>query len=290
VRLAAAIPWLLAAPAAATLLLFLLGPSAAVIVMSFTDWELGAPELRFVGLDNYAEMLEDRVFRISLGNTLLYAAIVVPAAVGLGLAAALLIHAAPRGRTLFRAVYFLPAMATIVAMAVVFEFMLHPTLGVVNLMLKAVGLPARNWLGEAETVIAALAVIGVWEAVGFNMVLFLAALAALPRDLYEAAEVDGVPGAFERFRTVTWPLLGPTTLFVLVITTLRAFRVFDTVAAITQGNPGRASEVLLYTIYREGLVFFRVGYASALTVVFLIGLMAVALLQTRGLDRRVHYA
>lgn len=284
-----AVPFVLVAPAAVTLLLLLLAPSAAVIVMSFTDWELGAPELGFVGFANYAELLQDRVIRISFANTVVYVAIVVPASVALGLLAALLIHGGTRGRALFRAIYFLPVMATLVAMSVAFEFMLHPQLGLANQILRGIGLPARNWLGEADTVILTLAVIGIWQAAGFNMVLFLAGLAALPTDVYDAAAVDGAPGPIELFRLVTWPLLGPTTLFVVVITTLSAFGVFDTVAVLTRGGPSYASEVLLYSIYREGLVFFRVGYASALTVVYLACLLGIAVLQTRGLDRRTHY-
>jgi len=134
-----------------------------------------------------------------------------------------------------------------------------------------------------------LSIIGVWESAGFNMVLFLAGLTAIPRDLYAAAEVDGARSPLSRFLTVTWPLLGPTTLFVVTVTTIRSLRVFDTVATLTQGGPNKASEVLLYTMYTEGFSFFRMGYSAAITVVFLLAVLLLMLVQARVLDRRVHY-
>jgi multiple sugar transport system permease protein len=138
-------------------------------------------------------------------------------------------------------------------------------------------------------VLVALAAIGVWEQIGFNMVLFLAGLTAIPRELRAAAQVDGARSALDRFLLVTWPLLGPTTLFVVTITMIRAVRVFDTVAVLTQGGPNRASEVLIHTMYQEGFTYFRLGYSAAITLVFLAIVLALMWLQTRVLDRRVHY-
>lgn len=135
-----------------------------------------------------------------------------------------------------------------------------------------------------------LAGIGIWQSVGFNMVLFMAGLQSIPKDLYEAASVDGVSNAWDRFRSVTWPMLGPVSLFVIVITAIRSFQVFDTVQVLTKGGPNRASEVLLYTMYSEGFEFFRTGYASAVTMVFLAFVLTIAALKTWFLDRRVHYA
>lgn len=135
-----------------------------------------------------------------------------------------------------------------------------------------------------------LAIVGIWQSVGFNMVLFLAGLTAIPRELYAAAEVDGARSAFDRFRLVTWPMLGPTTLFVVVISIINSIKVFETVKTLTEGGPNKASEVLLFTIYQEGFVYLRVGYASAMTVVFLAILVALMFLQYRVLDRQVHYS
>jgi multiple sugar transport system permease protein len=202
---------------------------------------------------------------------------------------ALLIEAGTRGRAFFRAVFFLPVVSLMVAMATAFQYMFHPTIGPVNAALRALGLAGPNWLGSSDSVMWSLAIIGTWEQIGFNMVLFLAGLTAIPRDLYAAAEVDGVRSAWSRFWTVTWPLLGPTALFVLTITMIRALRVFDIVATLTQGGPNKASEVLLFTMYTEGFTYFRMGYSAAITVVFLAVVVVLMTLQTRVLDRRVHY-
>ena len=280
----------LAGPAAALIVMFLLAPLVCVALLSLTDYQLGANTLRLVGLQNYSEMFGDRVFRRSLENTLIYVAVVVPVSVGLGLGAALLIEAGASLRAFYRTVFFLPVMATLIAMAIVWEFALHPTLGFVNLTLKSVGFAGLDWLQDRRVVLYTLAGIGIWQSVGFNMVLFMAGLQGIPKDLYEAAAVDGVSSAWERFRTVTWPLLGPVSLFVVVITAIRSFQVFDTVQVMTKGGPNRASEVLLYTMYSEGFEFFRSGYAAAVTMVFLAFVLALSLLKTWFLDRRVHYA
>jgi multiple sugar transport system permease protein len=281
--------WLLTAPATAAFVLMLLIPTLAVVVIAFTDYELGAPTLRYVGLANFAELMEDRGFLTSFRNTAFFVAVTTPASIIGGLGLALLIESGTRGRTFFRAVFFLPVVSLMVAMATAFQYMFHPTIGPVNAALRALGIVGPNWLGSSDSVMWTLAVIGVWEQIGFNMVLFLAGLTAIPRDLYAAAEVDGVRSAWSRFWTVTWPLLGPTSLFVLTITMIRSLRVFDIVATLTQGGPNKASEVLLYTMYTEGFTFFRMGYSAAITVVFLIVVVVLMLLQTRVLDRRVHY-
>lgn len=281
--------WKLMAPAVSLVLLFILLPTLAVFYLSFTNFELGYTDYQFVGLENYIELFKDRTFRISLQNTALYTLIVTPLSVFLGLGAALLIESEARGKAFFRTVYFLPVASLLVAMATVWQYLLHPTMGPVNAMLGLLGIDGPNWLGSSSTVLPSLAMIGIWQSVGFNMVLFLAGLTAIPRELYAAAEMDGAKSAWERFRLVTWPLLGPTTLFVLTISVINSVKVFESVKTLTQGGPNKASEVLLHTIYQEGFVFLRVGYASAMTVIFLMVLIMMMLLQYRVLDRRVHY-
>lgn len=267
----------------------LLGPLLTVGLLSLTDYQLGAATLQFVGLDNYAELFGDRVFWRSLSNTLIYVGLVVPGSVLLGLGVALLIEAGGRGKVLYRAVYFLPVMATLIAMAIVWEFMLHPQFGMVNLLLKLVGIAPRPWLTDGDLALHVLAFIGVWQSVGFNMVLFLAGIVSIPRPLYDAAEMDGVSGAWERFRLVTLPMLGPVMLFVVIITSIRSFQVFDTVHVLTKGGPNKATEVLLYTMYAEGFEFFRSGYASAIAMVFLAFVLLLTVLKMRFMDRQVHY-
>lgn len=277
---------LLTAPALVLMAVFLIGPLLAVIALSFTNYQLGAPSLSFVGIANYLEMTEDETVRISLANTLIYVGVVVPVSVALGLGAALLIEADPSLRGFYRASYFLPVMATLIAMAIVWEFMLDARFGAVNMALKAIGLGPFDFLHDRKLVLFTLCGIGVWQSVGFNMVLFMAGLTAVPRELYEAAAVDGAGRGFERFKLVTWPMLGPVTLFTVVITAIRAFQVFDTVQVLTDGGPNKASEVLLHTIYAEAFNFFRNGYAAALVVVFLLFIVALSAVRLFVLDRK----
>jgi len=276
---------LLTAPALVLMAVFLIGPLLAVIALSFTNYQLGAPSLSFVGIANYIEMTEDETVRISLANTLIYVGVVVPVSVALGLGAALLIEADSSLRGFYRASYFLPVMATLIAMAIVWEFMLDARFGAVNMALKAIGLGPFDFLHDRKLVLFTLCGIGVWQSVGFNMVLFMAGLTAVPRELYEAAAVDGAGRGFERFKLVTWPMLGPVTLFTVVITAIRAFQVFDTVQVLTDGGPNKASAVLLHTIYAEAFNFFRNGYAAALVVVFLLFIMALSAVRLFVLDR-----
>ena len=282
--------WTLAAPAVVLMALMLVGPTLAVVALAFTDYQLGAQSLEWIGLGNFRDLANDRTFWKSLSNTLLYAAIVVPGSVALGLGAALLIESGTSLRAFYRAVFFIPVMSTLIAMAIAWEFMLHPGFGLVNLALKSVGIAGPNWLRTEGLALYVLAVIGIWQQFGFNMVLFLAGLVSIPRLLYEAAAMDGASSPWERFRLVTWPMLGPVTLFVVVISAIRAFQVFDTVAVLTKGGPNKSTEVLLYSMYAEGFEFFRSGYASAITVVFLLLVLAVTVIKARVMEKRVHYA
>lgn len=278
-----------AAPAGLLLLGIYLVPCIVLFALAFTDYELGAVTLRFIGLGNFAAAFGDAVFRRSIANTFLYVAIVLPGGVLLGLGAALLVHARIRMRSVWEVIYFLPVTSTLIAMATVWQFVLHPRLGPVNAVLRDLGFGEWAFLSEPALVLPTLAFLGVWQIVGFNMVLFLAGLTAIPRDLYDAAALDGCHGATDRFLRVTWPLLGPTTMFVTVTTSITAFKVFDTVAVLTRGGPAGASEVLLYVVYLEGFQYFRLGYAAALTLVFLAFILALSVLQAFALDRRVHY-
>lgn len=277
---------LLTAPAVFLMLVFLAGPLLCLIALSFTDYQLGAPSISYVGLANYEEMTDDNTVRISIANTLIYVAIVVPVSVALGLGAALLIDADGSLRGFYSAAYFLPVMATLIAMAIVWGFMLDPRIGAVNLALKAFGFRPLDFLNDRKIVLFTLCGIGIWQSVGFNMVLFMAGLTAIPSELYEAASIDGARRGASRFALVTWPMLAPVTLFTVVITAIRAFQVFDTVQVLTGGGPNKASEVLLHTIYAEAFGYFRVGYAAALVVVFLAFILALSAIRVFVLDRR----
>ena len=285
----AAAAWLLAAPAIAAYLAMLLLPTLGVVVLAFTDFELGMPSFRWVGLANFQELMSDRGFATSVRNTVVYVAFVTPLSILGGLGLAVLIERGVRGRALFRAAFFLPVVSLMVAMATAWQYLLHPTIGPVNAVLRMIGIAGPNWLSSSDWVLVSLGAIAIWENVGFNMVLILAGLTAISRELYAAAEVDGARSGLDRFRLVTWPMLGPTMLFVIIITMIRSIRTFDTVATLTQGGPNKASELIVWTLYQEGFTFLRMGYGAAITVVFLIVVLGLMLLQTRLVERRVHY-
>lgn len=274
-------------PAVVLLAAIYIVPLIALAGFSLTDYRLGAVNTRFTGLDNFARALADPVFIRALRNTLLYAAIVIPLGVGLALLIAVLVHGTRRTRAFWEIAYFLPVTATLVAMATVWQFVLHPSLGPVNAAIKALGMDPVSFLATPHLLIPTLAMIGVWQVVGFNMVLYLAGLTGIPRDLYEAARMDGAKSPIDRFLTVTWPMLGPTTMFVAITTSISAFKVFETVAVLTKGRSG--SETLLYAIYLEGFEYSETGYAAALTLIFLGLVLAFSVWQTFFMDKKVHY-
>ena len=200
-----------------------------------------------------------------------------------------MVNGLKHGRKLYQIAFFLPVTSTLIAMATVWKYLLHGTIGPINHLLTAIGLPAMEFFGNPSLVMPALAIIGVWSLAGFNMVLFTAGLTAIPQELYEASAVDGIDGPIERFFTVTLPMLGPTTMFVIITTSITAFKVFDTVAVLTRGGPQGASDVLLYVNYLEGFQYMRIGLASAITVVFLGIILLLSLIQAKVLERKVHY-
>ena len=271
------------------MLLFLIGPIIAVVLLSFTDWQLGMTTFSWIGASNYLQLWQDDVFWQALNNTFKYVAIVLPASVIGGLLIAMLIEARPTGKSFYRTVFFLPVMGTLIAMSIVWEYILQPDFGLLNMILTELGISGSNWLNDRGTVLYALAGIGIWHQLGYNMVLFMSGLLAIPTHLYEAAEMDGVPSGWSRFKLVTWPMLGPVTLFVVVITSIKAFQVFDTVKVLTQGGPGKNSEVLLHLMYVEGFEFFRTSYAAAISVVFLFIVLLITVIKMRYMEKKVHY-
>lgn len=275
------------APAVLLMLAIYILPVLVLTGFSITDYRLGALEWRFVGLGNFRAAFQDPVFTRALANTALYAVLVIPAGVFLALGIALLVHGRRRSRALWETAYFLPVTATLVAMATVWQFLLHPTLGPVNAAITWAGFDPVSFLGNPALLIPTLALIGIWQVLGFNMVLFLAGLTAIPNDLIDAARMDGARSPIDRFLTVTWPMLGPTTMFVIVTTSISAFKVFETVAVLTKGRSG--SETLLYALYLEGFEYSNTGYAAALTLIFLAIVLVLSIGQTMRMDRKVHY-
>ena len=315
-RAAAAGYWFVL-PACLLMVVILIVPVVIAALLSFTDYSLGNPTASWVGLDNYDRMVSSSTYTRMLWATAIYVGVVVPSSIGLGLGAALLISSLKRFGDLYKTIYFLPVMAALLAMAIVWEFALHPSLGIVNRTLAAGcgGWPeavfgwgwipgvdggaswyvqgCRNgfplWFRDRSYAIWTICFIGVWQAFGFNMVLYLAGLTSVPRDLYHAAEMDGAATAWDRFRLVTWPMLGPTTVFVVTITTIRSFQVFDVVEAITRGGPSKSTFVMMYAIYEKAIQQNLMGMGAAITVVFLAFVLLLTFAQRHLIEKRVHY-
>ncbi|EGL66448.1 ABC transporter, membrane spanning protein [Agrobacterium sp. ATCC 31749] len=276
-----------AAPAGLLLLAIYIVPMFVLAGFSVTDYRLGALSTRFIGLGNFVKAFQDPVFLRALANTALYAIIVIPFGVFLALGVALLVYNRKRSRAFWEVAYFLPVTATLVAMATVWQFLLHPSLGPVNAAIKWLGFEPVAFLSNPVLLIPTMALMGIWQVLGFNMVLFLAGLTAISKDLHEAARLDGAKNPVDRFLTVTWPMLGPTTMFVVVTTSISAFKVFETVAVLTKGRSG--SETLLFDLYLEGFEYSNTGYAAALTIIFLVIVLILSIGQTLHMDRKVHY-
>ena len=307
----------LVTPAVILMVVILLLPIVIALVFSFTSYSLGSSNVEWVGLDNYEKLFSRSTYKKMFGATLTYVVVVVPLSVSLGLGAALLINSIKFGQSIYKTIYFLPVMAALLAMAIVWEFALHPTIGIINDTLTsgcniqwwhqlATGQWYGNdvisswygrgcekgfplWLGNKHYALWTIVFIGVWQSFGFNMVLYLAGLASVPRDLYQAAEMDGVNSAWSRFRLITWPMLGPTTVFVVTITMIRSFQVFDTVEALTLGGPVKSTYVMMFAIYEKAIQHNLVGMGSAITVIFLLFVMALTLIQRSLVERKVHY-
>ncbi|MHA3913420.1 carbohydrate ABC transporter permease [Halovulum sp. GXIMD14793] len=291
-------------PAVFLMLAVLIAPILVAAALSVTDYSLGNDGASYVGLENYENLFTKSTYKKMFYASILYVVIVVPASVILGLGTALLISSVTRFGDLYKTIYFLPVMAALLAMAIAWEFTLHPTLGLLNKTLElgcgtflerldffaeGCGRTFPVWLGDKRYTIWIIAFIGVWQAFGFNMVLYLAGLTSIPRELYNAADVDGADSGWERFRLVTWPMLGPTTVFVVTITTIRSFQVFDTIEALTSGGPSKSTYLMMYAIYEKAIKQNLMGVGAAITVVFLIFVLILTLFQRWLVERRTHY-
>jgi sn-glycerol 3-phosphate transport system permease protein len=280
--------YLLLLPAFILLLAFTHVPAVATLIDSFFSTPKGNRPARFVGLENYEVMLADPVFWKALTNNLWFALATIPLSIGLALVMALWVNERMTGRAFLRMAYFTPTVLPMVAVANIWLFFYTPQYGLLEQVRGAFGLPARNWLGDQATALGAVTVVAVWKEAGFFMIFYLAALQGLNPSLREAAAIEGA-SRWTFFRRVQWPLLMPTTLFVMVNAVINAVRMVDHIVVLTRGGPDNASTLLLFHLYQVGFNFWDSGYAAALTMVLLALLAAVALLQFFVLDKRVHY-
>jgi ABC-type sugar transport system permease subunit len=264
---------------------FLAGPILVSLVMSFTSF--GLRDLRnpigasFVGLENYIALASDATFWTAALNTAIYVVAGVPLTLMAGLAVAVALNGTvQRFRTFFRVGYYLPVVTSIVAIAVVWRFVLHPDQGLMNLLLAQLGLPTHNWLGDTVLAMPAIVAMIVWKNMGFAMVIFLAGLQTIPKSLYEAARIDGA-GRWAEFRYVTLPGLRPTMLFVVVTTTIGYLQVFEEPFVMTGGGPLDSTLSLAMYSYEEGFRFFHQGYAAAISYVLFVVVAVIAVIQFR---------
>lgn len=277
--------WGFALPFVLIFLVFMAGPLLASLVLSLTDF--GLRDLRnplgtnFVGLQNYAELLGDTTFHKALVNTAYFVVVGVPLTLMIGLAVALALdRGIRRFRTVYRVGYYLPVVTSIVGIAVVWRFVLNPDYGLLNMTLGALGVEGPNWLGDEVLAMPSLIVMAAWRNLGFAMVLFLAGLQTIPVQLYEAASIDGA-GRWAAFRSVTLPLLRPTLLFAVVITTIGYLQVFEEPFVMTDGGPLDATLSISMFMYEEGFEFFNQGYAAAIAWVLFLLVAIVAVVQFR---------
>jgi sn-glycerol 3-phosphate transport system permease protein len=280
--------WLLLLPAAALLALFTHYPAVATFWHSFLSTPKGSRPAVFVGADNYRQLAADPVFWQSLTNNLWFAAGTIPLSIALALLMAVWVNGKIRGRGLLRLAFFTPTVLPMIAVANIWLFFYTPGYGLLEQVSGAFGLPAHNWLGSKGTALGCLMVVTVWKEAGFFLIFYLAALQQMSPHLAEAAAIEGASRPYF-FRRVTFPLLMPTTLFVLVNAVINAFRLVDHVIVMTRGGPDNATELLLYYIYEIGFRFWDTAYAAALTMVLLALLGAAALVQFWFLERKVHY-
>ncbi|MET3661705.1 sn-glycerol 3-phosphate transport system permease protein [Aquamicrobium ahrensii] len=281
-------PWLLLLPATVLLAAFTHIPAVMTFINSFYRTPRGNRPARFVGLDQYSNMLSDPVFMAALKNNAIYALGTVPAAIALSMLMAVIVNSAIRGRALLRMSFFLPTVLPMIAVANIWLFFYTPGYGLIDQFLGLFGFHERNWLGDPDTVLGSLMVLAIWKEAGFFMIFYLAALQQISPTLSEAAALEGA-SRWYFFRRVTFPLLMPTTLFVMINAIINSFRLIDHVIVMTRGGPDNASTLLLYYVYNVAFRFWDAAYASALTVVLLAALALLAFVQFGVLDRKVHY-
>jgi multiple sugar transport system permease protein len=263
-------------------------PVVATLVISLLDWDMIRTPT-FVGIGNYAVLLtQDAVFRQVLANTAYYVIGTVPAGMALSLLLALAMNSRIRGITFFRGVFFVPVITSAVAVAMVWRWLYNRDFGLINTALMFVGLPVIPWLSSSAWAMPAVILMAIWKRVGYDMVIYLAGLQAIPAQLYEAAEIDGA-GRWHRFWYITVPLLSSTTFFIAVISLIGSFQVFDLAFILTSGGPGNATNTIVMYVYNQAFQFFHMGYAAALAWVLFAIVLTVTLIQWRIQKRWVHY-
>lgn len=280
--------WLLLMPAAIFLIAFTYYPAVATLAKSFFSQGSATRPAKYVGLENFQFMLEDEVFWQVVWNNAIYAVGTIPISIALAILMAIWVNGKLRLKSLTRMCYFTPTILPMIAVANIWLFFYTPEIGLLDQVSSVFGFGSHNWLGDPDTVLGCIIAITIWKEAGFFMIFYLAALQTLPPELEEAAYLEGA-SRWYYFRRVMFPLLMPTTLFVLINAVINSFKLVDHLFILTKGGPDNASSLLLYYIYEVAFSFLDQAYASTLTVVLLIVLALIAVGQFFFLDKRVHY-
>lgn len=281
-------PYLLVLPALAVLGIFVYWPIVYSVWLSLHRWDWLMPQPEFTGLDNFKIMLTSAQFQNALWKTTLFTIVSVPPTLALALFVAVLVAPPTRANRLFRSVYFMPSVMSAVAIGVIFDWMMATELGTFNRALRALGLPGVRWLTDPGLAIYSIAMVEVWKQFGYAVVIYAAGLQAVPASLYEAARIDGA-GSRRLFWDITFPLIMPTTFFLIILSVINGFQVYTFVEVMTQGGPARATEVILYYLIRVGFDSTNVGLGSAVALFLFVLLVGITLLKMATLGRRVHY-
>ena len=275
-------------PALFFLCLFVLWPTLYSLILSVQRWDFLLPSRPFVGLENYRGLVTSSEFLNSLRVTLLFVALSVPVRILIALGLAHLVLNETRLNRVLRGVYFLPVVSSSVAISLVWRWLFNTDAGLVNAVVTGLGGEKVPWLITPQTALYAVVIVSIWQSLGYDVVLFIAGLQAIPKEYVEAAQIDGAR-PWGVFRFITWPLLMPTTFFILVVSVIGSFQVFSLVNVMTGGGPALGTDVLVNLLYRRAFVYFDIGRASALAILLLVILLALTFIQFRVLGKRVHY-
>jgi len=279
--------WIFLLPTLVGLLLGTLGPVLAAFGISFTDWDvLTSP--RFIELENYKRLIADPTFSQALKNTLYYVGGMVPISTILSLFFALMMNQKLRGITLYRTAYFMPVVSSTVAVALVWSWIYAVDFGLLNYLLRQVGISPVGWLSSTTWAMPAVIIMSIWGNLGVGIVIFLAGLQSISASYYEAAEVDGA-NRWQQFRNITLPLITPSLFFYFIITMIDAFQAFESIYIMTRGGPVNSTTTMVYYIYRNAFRNFKMGYASAQAIVLFLVIMALTLIYWKLQERWVTY-
>lgn len=284
-----AIPYLLIAPSLIVFLTFFIYPILYSIYLSFMKWNLINPTKTFIGLQNYRELLLSEEFHMALKNTLIYTVGVVGVSLTLALLLALLLNTEKKWAAWVQAAMFSPHIISLVSVSILWLWLMDPDFGLLNWFLGFFGVPPLKWIASDKTALFSLILVAIWKVVGYDMVVFLSGLQSIPPEMYEAAKIDGA-GAMRRLRHITLPLLSPTIFFLTVTSVISSFQVFDIVKIMTGGGPADATNVMVFYVYEYGFRFFKIGHASAASVVLFLMVLGMTILQFRWVERKVHYS